>query len=150
MYLNITEGSPLLEFDEDDTIGLNVYSGSWNVHYSNGELNTYIHYYQAQFGAKLPGEEVSTFINSTGPVEEAFPLSDPEIEQCSRESSPFIKVPVEVYLQSPYIYHLGVVFSWIEIYVTNNTQDYSQTHSFGSHLSIVTDACKNLLVQYTS
>ena len=127
MFLNITKGSPLMEFYGNHTI-------SWLLYYfttyhgkdiwSDEFWDYAYHYYMPQFGVKVPGMEVSAFIYLTGPIEELFPVSNTEIEQCSWGNSTFIKVPVEIYLLSPYLYHLGTSLIDHDIYVQGYKHSY--------------------------
>ena len=144
MLLNITKGSPILELGENFTINwFFYYDGNYHgddvnfVYY----LNHYYHYYEPQVGIKLPGMNTSAFINLTGPVEELFPLSNTDIEQCSWGGSTFIKVPVGIYLQSPYLYHLGTLFLYSYINVLEKKQNYFQwVDSFDTEFFITTNA----------
>lgn len=148
MYLNISEGTNILQLDGDDTFSLHAYSGEV-FHFSEGDLSStelyyYYHYYQTQFSIKLPGMEASTFINLTGPIQEKFPLSNALIEECSWGNSAYIKVPVEVFLDSPYLYHLGNIYVYIDGYIRENTQNYYQEHYFYNELYISTTAGREL------
>ena len=146
MYLNITEGSPLLELDDNDTITWFIY---YDVDYHSRDLYTdqpYKHqYYQTQFGIKLPGMEVSATINLNGPIEEAFPLTSKYIEQCSWGKSTFIKVPAEVYLLSSYLYHLGTSLVYSYISVLKHRENYYHSRYFYGYLSVVTNAGEEFL-----
>ena len=120
LFLNITDGSPLGQFDNDDEIG-------WYIDHASVVQEENYHYYLnypsvPEFGIKLPGMEVSTLINFTGYFEAIVPLSNPDIEQCSWGGSTFIKVPVEIHLLSPYLYHLGTLTFNSRITVYNNYQ----------------------------
>ena len=125
MFLNTTDGSPFTEFDENDLIDWFIYYGST---YHGEDPQSYVywadiyHYYEPQFGIKVPGMEISAYINLTGLIEDISPVSDKEIEQCSWGNSTFIKVPVDVYLLSPYIYHLGTSFIVSRISVETSSQ----------------------------
>ena len=122
LFLNITEGSPFVEFEDDITLNWYLYYNSTYYHANNSISypNSYVHYYQPELGVKVPEREVSTYINLTGSIEELFPLSNTEIVQCSWRNSTFIKVPVGMYLLSPYLYHLGIFAVYSDIYVGNN------------------------------
>ena len=102
----------------------------------------YYHYYQPQFGIKVPGMEVSAFIDLTGPIEELFPISNPDIEQCSWGNFTFVKVPVDVYLLSPYVYHLGT--SFISSYIT--AESYSQSTYSSNWLGVETNAGEKIML----
>ena len=109
-----------MNFDGNDTISLSFY---YQLTYhredpGNPQALDYIYrYYAPEFGIKLSGMDISAFIDLKGPIEELFPVSNTEIEQCSWGGSTFIKVPVEIYLLSPYLYHLGISFIIYDIYV---------------------------------
>ena len=148
LFLNISTGSPFLELDGNSTIMWYLfYDGTYHTgdFYDYYYQYYYYHYYQPQFGIKLPEMEVSGFINLTGPIEVAFPLSNTEIEQCSWGSSTFIKVPVEIYLESPYIYHLGTSVLQGYIHVEENTLSNYQSYYFGTSFIITTSAGRMLL-----
>ena len=137
MFLNITNGSSFAKFDGDIVF-------RWFFHHSFSLHNTglfYYHYYQSEFGVKLPGMEVSQSVNLMGPIKELFPVSNTEIEQCSWGNSTFIKVPVDIYLLSPYLYHLGILTT-ISIVVVKS---FSQTNSMllDSTLNVETSTSEN-------
>ena len=153
LFLNISEGSPALEIGENFTIMWSFYYDG-NFHGDDPTSYYYLyhhyHYYQPQIGVKLPGMNTSTFINLTGPVQELFPVSNTEIEQCSWGGFTFIKVPVEIYLQSPYLYHLGTLFLHNYIRLQEKKQDYFQwVDSFGTEIFITTNAGKISTDYYT-
>ena len=149
MFLNMTEGSPFVELDDNVTLNWYFYYRPTYYHADNssGYSNFYSHYYQPEIGVEVPGMEVSTYIYLTGKIEELFPLSNTEIEQCSWRNSKFIKVPVEMYLLSPYLYHLGIFFlsSSIHMYVGS----YYRSTYLGTNVVIETNAGKKFIqLQY--
>ena len=145
LFLNITVGSPLMELDGNPTISWYLYYGE-TYHGENSssyEYWDYIdHYYEPQFGIKVPGMEVSTFVDLTGPIEGLFPVSNPEIEQCSWGNFTFIKVPVDVYLVSPYVYHLGTSFIHSRILA----ESYSQSTYLYNSLGVETNVGEELML----
>ena len=138
--LNISEGSLALELGKNFTINWAIpYKRTFHYQY----YTSYSHYYHPQIGVKLPGMNISTFVNLTGPIEELFPVSTGEIEQCSWGSFTFIEVPVEIYLQSPYLYHLGKVYMYNSIRVLENKQNpYQWVDSLDTDFSITANAGK--------
>ena len=71
LFLNISEGSPALEIGKNFTIVWDFYyDGTFHTDYSTdfSYLHHYYHYYHPQLGVKLPGMDISSFINLTGPV----------------------------------------------------------------------------------
>ena len=146
LFLNITGRSSLKEFDGNSTIRWFIY---YHFTYHGGNSSSYehydSHYYEPQFGIKVPGMEVSAFIDLTGPIEELFPISNPDIEQCSWGNFTFIKVPVDVYLLSPYVYHLGASF----IASLISVESYSHSTYLFSWLGVETNAGEDfMLFQY--
>ena len=139
MFINVTDAPPLGEFDGNTTMYWYLYYGS-TFHTENpiSYLNNYNHYYEPQIGIKVPGMEVSGFIDLDGPIEELFPLTHPEIEQCTWGGSTLIKVPVDIYLLSPHLYHLGTTVMYSEIYL----EIYNQSAYLYNYLSIETNAGK--------
>ena len=150
MYLNITKGSPYLENDGNYTVNLGFGCCTRLAH--NEDLlsnefyynfNFYNHYYRTLLGVKLPGMNVSASINLMGPFEALFPLSNAEIQQCHWRGSTFIKVPVGIYLLSPYIYHLGIMY--VRISGVIRDEDYYIKGRFEADSYIIANAGKKLL-----
>ena len=143
LFLNITGGSPLKEIDGNSTISWFLYYDST---YHGGNSSSYeyydYHYYEPQFGIKVPGMDVSAFIDLTGPIEELFPVSNTDIEQCSWGNFTFIKVPVDVYLLSPYVYHLGT--SYIGSFIA--AESYNQSTFLFSRLGVETNAGEEFML----
>ena len=139
VFLNISEGSLALELGDNFTINwASYYKRTYHPYHTN-----YYHYYQPQIGVKLPGMNISSFVNLTGPVQELFPVSNAEIEQCSWGNFTFIKVPVDIYLQSPYLYHLGQSYMYNSIRVLESKQSYFQwVESLDTDFSIAAYAGK--------
>ena len=134
MFLNISNGSAFTNFDGNDAISLSLkyqLTYHWEDPGSIEDWDYIYHYYVPQFGIKVPGMDISAFIDLTGLIEELVPFSNKEIEQCSWGGSTFIKVPVEIYLLSPYLYHLGTSLIVQDIYVQSNGQSYYQYRWLG-------------------
>ena len=148
LFLDISEGSPALALGNKFTINWAIsyqrtYHGYNPAYYNYYDFIYYSHYYQPQIGVKLPGINISTFVNLTGPIEELFPMSNAEIEHCSWANFTFIKVPVEIYLQSPYLYHLGKLYMYSSIRVLENKQNpYPYVDSLDTSFTITANAGK--------
>ena len=134
VFLNITNGSSFAEYEGDVVFRWSFFP--LIALHDKGLF--YYHYYVPQIGIKVPGMEVSQSVNLTGPIEKLFPVSNTEIEQCSWGNSTFIKVPIGIYLLSPYVFHLGTLVVDSIIIV----QWFSQANYiyFGSFLTVETSA----------
>lgn len=150
LYLNITEGAPFLEFHGNYTLDLYF---SYQSHFHNGDLASnefsydlnYRHYYRPTLGFKFPGMEVSSSIYLTGPFEVLFPLSNAEIQKCRWRGSTFIKIPLGIYLLSPYLYHLGVLRMYLRGSLRGNSQISYLREEISGDAFINTNAGKNIL-----
>lgn len=120
LYFNVSDGSPLMNFNESGMLEMFVQSNPVRHSASEGpststEFLYHYHYYKAQFGVKLPGVKEATLVNVTGPIDMILSLSNPTIKTCFRAGSAFIMVPVEIYLWSPFFYHLGLQWLSLEL-----------------------------------
>ena len=126
MYFNISDGSPLHTFNASGMIEISVQSnaikhfGKETLPNSSYQFPYYYHDYRPQFTIHLPGFENSTLINAAGPIDSIFPVSSSAIETCLRAGSKFLVVPVEIYLSSPFFYHLGHQWLLFKVAIIQN------------------------------
>lgn len=98
------------------------------------------HYYLPEFALSLNGENASNpiTINGSDHVTTLFPASNPGVEQCTRGNSTFLRVQVEMHLESPYFYHLGQ--HSIQVYASLDNGTYSYYSYSTLAINVNTDA----------
>ena len=127
IYFNISDGSPLHKFNESGELEVFVQSdaikhfGAEGMSSSSNQFLYYYHYYETQFSVHLPGIEDTTFVREAGPIDSIFSVDNSVIETCSRDGSKFLIAPVEIYLSSPFFYHLGL--QWLSLKVAISQGD---------------------------
>ena len=137
MFLNITEGSRYFNYGGNYIVSLSICCRSYH---HNDDIYHY-HYYQTLLGIKVPQTNVSASVYLMGPFEALFPLSNEEIQQCHWRGSTFVKIPVAIYLLSPYLYHLGIT----QMHISHTVAVDGFFYTYGTAVFIKTNAGKNFL-----